>query len=192
VRNLGPELAERAAKLAVLGDDARVVGFGMAGDERRYAPADFARAYDIARDGGLKLTAHAGEFGGAESVREALDRLKLDRIDHGVRAVEDPGLVRRLVAEEVPLAVCPGSNISLGVFPEWGAHSIDRLMKAGVKVNVSTDDPPFFQTSMTDEYANLASAFGYGREELLALSRSGLDAAFCGPEVKTALAARLV
>ncbi len=191
VRNLGPEPAERAAALAVGADDGRIVGFGMAGDERRHAPADFARAFDIARDGGLKLTAHAGEFGGAESVRDALDSLKLDRVDHGVRAIEDGALVDRLAAEEVPLAVCPGSNISLGVFPDWADHSIDRLWKAGVKVNVSTDDPPFFGTTMTDEYANLARVFGYGREELLALSRSGLDAAFCAPDVKRALAARL-
>jgi len=192
VRNLGPELAERAAALAVGSGDSRVVGFGMAGDERRYAPADFARAYDIARDGGLKLTAHAGEFGGAESVREALDHLRLDRVDHGVRAVDDTGLVDRLVAEEVPLAICPGSNISLGVFPKWSDHSIDRLWKAGVKVNVSTDDPPFFETTMTDEYAKLSETFGYGRAELLALSQSGLDAAFCGPEVKAAVGRRLI
>jgi adenosine deaminase len=175
----------------VAAEDPRIVGFGMAGDERRYAPADFVRAFGIARDGGLKLTAHAGEFGGAESVRESLDQLRLDRVDHGVRAIEDPLLVERLAKDGVPLAVCPGSNVSLGVFTEWREHSIDRLRKAGVRVNVSTDDPPFFGTSMTDEYANLARTFGYGGAELLALSRSGLDAAFCDGETRATLAPRL-
>jgi adenosine deaminase len=191
VRRSGPEGAEAVARLALATPDARVVGFGMAGDERLHAPADFARAFAIAREGGLRLTAHAGEFAGPESVRGALDHLRVERVGHGVRAAEDPELVRRLAAEGVTLEVCPGSNVALGVVPSLAAHPIAALDAAGVPVTVSTDDPPFFGTDMTVEYAGLAETFGWGRDKLRALSRTALSAAFCDDATRARLAARL-
>ena len=191
VRGMGPEGAEAVARLAVGACHPRVVGFGMAGDERLHAPRDFARAFAVAREGGLRLTAHAGEFAGADSVRGALDHLGVERVGHGVRAVEDPELVRRLAAEGVTLEVCPGSNVALGVVPALAAHPIAALDAAGVAVTVSTDDPPFFATDMTAEYAGLARAFGWGREKLRALSRAALAAAFCDDATRARLAARL-
>ena len=190
IRNLGPDAALGAARLAADAGGA-VVGLGLAGDERVLSPADFTPAFDLAREAGLKLTVHAGEFGGADSVRGALDALRPDRIDHGVRAVEDPALVARLAEEGVPLAVCPGSNVALGVVPDWPSHPIDRLRRAGVPVNVSTDDPPFFGTDMTREYAMLAETFGWTEDDLRAVGRAGLDAAFCDDGTRARLAARL-
>ncbi len=190
IRHFGAEAAERAARLAVGSRSARVAGFGLAGDERAGAPADFARAFAIAREAGLGLTAHAGEFGGPESVRAALDALGLRRVGHGVRAIEDPALVARLAAEGVVLETCPGSNVALGVYPDWAAHPIGRLRDAGCRVTVSTDDPPFFHTTMSREYAMLAE-LGWSAEALGGLARTALDAAFCDAETRARLAQAL-
>lgn len=191
VRGMGPEAAARSASLAVGAAHPRIVGFGMAGDERLHEPRAFARAFAIAREGGLKLTAHAGEFAGADSVRATLDHLGVARIGHGVRALEDPALVARLAAEGVMLEVCPGSNVALGVAASLPAHPIARLAQAGVRVSVSTDDPPFFRTDMTAEYAGLSAAFGWDGARLRAISRDALAAAFCDEHTRALLAARL-
>jgi adenosine deaminase len=190
VRHFGPDAVTRAARLAVGAPSPRVTGFGLAGDERAGHPADFAPAFAIAREAGLGLTAHAGEFAGPESVRGALDALGVRRIGHGVRAIEDPALVDRLAAQGVTLEVCPGSNVALGVYPDLAAHPIGRLAAAGCRVTVSTDDPPFFHTSMSREYAALAAA-GWTDAALEGLARTALDAAFCDAETKARLAARL-
>jgi len=169
----------------------RVVGWGMAGDERMYAAADFAPAFGLAAEAGLRLTAHAGEFGGPDSVRAALDDLKVERIGHGVRAIEDPALVARLAAEGVTLEVNPGSNIALGVYPDWTAHPLPRLRDAGVKVTISTDDPPFFATDMTREFEMAEAAFGFGRADFIAITEAALQGAFCDEATRQALSARL-
>lgn len=191
IRHLGPERAVQAARLAVACGHPRVVGLGLAGDERMFHPADFAPAFDIARDGGLKLTAHAGEAAGAGSVRAALDALKLDRVDHGVRAVEDPALMARIIDERVHLATCPGSNVALGTAADWRSHQVGKLKALGASVSVSTDDPPFFATDMDREYRELAAAFGWGEAEFSEIARDALDAAFCDAATKAALAKRL-
>lgn len=190
VRHFGPEAAERAAALAVAAASPRVTGFGLAGDERAGRPCDFARAFARAGEAGLGLTAHAGEFAGPESVRGALDDLGVARIGHGVRAAEDPALVARLAEQGVTLEICPGSNVALGVAPGWAAHPIGRLRADGVRVTVSTDDPPFFATSMSREYAELA-ALGWDAAALRGLARAALDAAFCDAGTRAAVSARL-
>lgn len=191
IRHLGPERAAKAARLAVDCAHPRVTGLGLAGDERLFHPADFAPAFDIAREGGLKLTAHAGEACGPESVRDALDALKLDRVDHGVRAIEDPALLARIIDEGIHLATCPGSNVALMTYRDWREHPIGQLRAMGAKASVSTDDPPFFHTDMTREYVELTSAFGWGEAEFAAMARDALDAAFCDAETKATLAAKL-
>lgn len=183
---LSPKIA--AAALAARG---RVAGFGLAGDERMNAPRDYGAAFAAAAEGGLKLTAHAGEFGGPDSVRAALDDLKVERIGHGVRAAEDPALVERLAAEGVTMEVCPGSNVALGLFADLAAHPVRRLVEAGCAVTVSTDDPPFFQTTMAAEYEALARVHGFDEAAFDALSRTALAAAFCDEPTKATLAARL-
>src|SRR3546814_9879148 len=109
---------------------------------------DYARAFDIARDAGLGLTVHAGEVCGPESVRDALDLVRPTRIGHGVRAIEDPDLVARLADLGTVLEVCPGSNVALGVYPEFESHHLRPLKEAGLRLCLHSDDPPFLHTSL--------------------------------------------
>ncbi len=178
IRHVGPAKARETARCAVETAGDWLVGFGMAGDEKKGKPADFAYAFDMAREAGLGLTVHAGEWGGPESVQEAL-ALKPSRIGHGVRAMENLELVDRLAEDEIVLEVCPGSNMFLGVYPDWRTHPIAQLRARGVKVTVSTDDPPFFHTTMTREYQNLADTFEWEEEDFRELARTAANAAFC-------------
>lgn len=191
IRHFGPEAARESARCAAEAAGDFIVGFGMAGDETRGQPRDFAYAFDMAREAGLGRTAHAGEWRGPDSVRAALSDLRVDRIGHGVRAIEDSTLVERLAESGIVLEVCPGSNLALGLFPSLAAHPIDRLRRAGVRVTVSTDDPPFFRTSMTREYESLAETFGWEADDFAALNRVALEAAFCDDATRADLRARL-
>jgi len=140
-RHFGPDSVISAARYAARSGNPLITGFNMAGDERLGSISDYARAFDIARDAGLGLTIHAGEVCGPESVIAALDLIAPDRIGHGVRSVEDPDLVRRLVDEGVVLEVCPGSNIALGVYQNYERHSLRQLIESGVKITLNSDDP---------------------------------------------------
>ncbi len=191
VRHAGPDAARETARCAQETAGDFIVGFGMGGDENAGATAEFAYAFDMAREAGLRLTSHAGEWAGPASVRDALTHLKVERIGHGVRAIEDPELVALLADTGTVLEVCPGSNVALGVYPSWEAHPIARLQGAGVKVTVSTDDPPFFHTTMTREFEELERAFGWGLSEFAALNRVALEAAFCDDVTRAEIAKRL-
>ncbi|ARE39069.1 Adenosine deaminase [Rhodovulum sp. P5] len=191
IRHFGPDAARKAALCAAETAGDFIVGFGMAGDESKGRPRDFAYAFDMAREARLGLTVHAGEWGGPQSVREALADLRVDRIGHGVRAIEDPRLVDHLAETGVVLEVCPGSNIALGLYRSWADHPIDRLRRAGVKVTVSTDDPPFFGTTMTREYERLADAFDWTDDTFAALNDVALAAAFCDEDTGAAIRKRL-
>ncbi|MEO1988346.1 MAG: adenosine deaminase [Martelella sp.] len=190
-RHMGPEQVEGAARYAVSCDFPLLTGFNMAGDERMGRVDDFGRAFDIARDGGLGITIHAGEVCGAFSVRDALDRVKPDRIGHGVRAIEEPDLVRRLVDEGVVLEVCPGSNIALSVYPDLAAHPLRRLYDAGVKVTLNSDDPPFFHTSLAREYEAARDEMGFSEDEIDAMTRTAIEAAFVDEPTRERLLSRL-
>jgi len=191
IRHFGPGKAKETALCAAETAGDWLVGFGIAGDEKAGRPGDFAYAFDMAREAGLRLTAHAGEWGGPDSVRDALRDLKVERIGHGVRAIEDPALVDRLAEDGVVLEVCPGSNVALGIYPTWTDHPVARLREKGVKVTVSTDDPPFFHTTMTREFDRLADAFGWEEGDFAALNRTALDAAFCDEATRARVADRL-
>ncbi|PWR04010.1 adenosine deaminase [Meridianimarinicoccus roseus] len=191
VRHTGPDAAKRAALCAAETAGAFVTGFGLAGDETAGRPRDFAYAFDMAREAGLGLTAHAGEWDGPSSVRAVLDDLRVTRIGHGVRAIEDTALVARLAADGIVLEVCPGSNIALGVYPGWAAHPVNRLRGAGVPVTLSTDDPPFFRTALGREYARLADAFGWDAATFAAINRTAAGAAFCDAATRADLIKQL-
>lgn len=187
VRHAGVDAVTEAANLAVKHTDKLVTGFGMAGDERIGEVKDFVRAFDIARDGGLSLTVHAGEFAGADSVRNALDYFKVTRIGHGVRAIEDPDLVSRLADEKITLEVCPASNIALNVYDNIKAHPFKKLDQAGCMVTLNSDDPPHFHTSISNEYDIASTRFGYNNQELCEFTKRSLDNAFVDEETRKML-----
>ncbi len=191
IRHFGPEKAKASALCAAETAGDWIVGFGIAGDEMKGKPRDFAYSFDMAREAGLRLTAHAGEWGGAQSVRDAVDDLKVERIGHGVHAINDLALVDKLVENEITLEVCPGSNVTLNVYPSLAEHPIENLRKRGVKVTVSTDDPPFFHTTMRDEYVNLARTFRWDKDVFAELNDTAARAAFCDEDTRTRVLKRL-
>ncbi|WP_416915539.1 MAG: adenosine deaminase [Roseicyclus sp.] len=191
IRHFGPDRSRPIAVCAAETAGDWLTGFGMAGDELKGKPGDFLWAFDCAREAGLRITVHAGEWGGAASVRDALDALNPERIGHGVQAIDDPALVDRLAEDGIVLECCPGSNVFLGVYKDWRSHPIERLRERGVKVTVSTDDPPFFGITMTSDYENLNRHFGWDEEIFAEVNRNALEAAFCDAATKDKIAKKL-
>ena len=191
VRHFGVEAVEATARFAARCGHPLVTGFGMAGEERFGEAEDYVRAFEIAREAGLGITVHAGELAGWESVRDALDHLRPARIGHGVRAIENPDLVRRIAAQGVVLECCPGSNVALGIFDGWESHPFERLRSAGCRVTLNSDDPPYFRTSIKAEYDNAALHFGLADKDLAGVTRTAIEAAFVDRKTKAALLARL-
>ena len=191
IRHFGPERVVKAAEYAARRPHPLITGFNLAGEERMHRVADFARAFDIARDAGLGITIHAGELSGAFSVRDALDHVRPTRISHGVRAIEDGDLVKRLADEGVVLEVCPGSNVALKVFPDFEHHPLRALHEAGVRVTLNSDDPPFFHTSLAREYEIASSIMGFGDDDLLGMTRTAIEAAFVDEPTRERLLSRL-
>ena len=191
VRHLGAERVEAAAKFAAERPDPLITGFNMAGEERFGKVADFTRAFDIAREAGLGITIHAGELAGAESVRDAIDLVRPARIGHGVRAIEDMDLVRRIADLGIVLEVCPGSNIALKVFPDFESHPLKTFFNMGVKVTLNSDDPPFFHTSLAREYEVAKSRMGFSDADLNTMTRTALEAAFVDEATRARLLAMI-
>jgi adenosine deaminase len=160
----------------------RITAVGLDSSELGHPPTKFARVYAAARAKGLKLTAHAGEEGPPDYVHEALDVLGVDRIDHGNRALEDEALVARLAAEGMTLTVCPLSNLKLCVVNDLAAHPIDRMLAAGLKVTVNSDDPAYFGGYVADNYCAVAQARGLSRADMVQLARNSFTGSFLPPE----------
>ncbi len=190
IRHFGPGRARATARCAAETAGDFVTGFGMGGDENAGRARDFAWPFDMAREAGLGLTSHAGEWGGPASVSETLDHLRVARLGHGVRAIEDPGLVERLVEDGIVLEVCPGSNVALGLY-RWDRHPVERLRAAGVKLTISTDDPPFFHTDMEAEHDRLERHFGWDEDVFARVAAVAADAAFCDEATRTRLKERI-
>lgn len=191
VRHFGVESVEDAARFAVECGHPLVTGYGMAGEERFGKVSDYARAFDIAREAGLGITVHAGELAGWQSVADALDAVRPSRIGHGVRAIENPDLVRRIADEGVVLEVCPVSNIELKVFPSLAEHPFRKLKDAGCKVTLSSDDPPYFWTTLKREYNEARRHFGMDDAALSAVTRTALEAAFVDEPTRATLLAKI-
>lgn len=191
VRHFGVESVEAAARFAARCRHPLVTGFGMAGEERFGMLEDYVRAFEIAREAGLGITIHAGEFAGWESVEEALDTIRPARIGHGVRAIENAELVRRIAETGVVLEVCPGSNIALNVFPDYAGHPFPKLRAAGCKLTLNSDDPPYFHTSLKREYEVAREHFGLDDKALAAITRTAIEAAFIDRKTRAALLDRL-
>ena len=191
IRHFGPDQCKVAARCAAETKGDFVTGFGMAGGEMAGRPGDYVYSFDMAREAGLQLTAHAGEWGGPTMVAETIRDLKVERIGHGIGAIDDPALLADIAARGIVLEVCPGSNVVLNAVTGWDAHPIAKLRDAGVAVTVSTDDPPFFHTTMTEEYEMLAKTFGWGQADFDAITETALAAAFCDEETRARVAKRL-
>lgn len=167
--------------------EAPIIGIGLDSAEVGNPPSRFVPVFDRARELGLHRVAHAGEEGGPEYVREALDLLGVERVDHGIRAVEDPDLLRRLAAERVPLTVCPLSNVRLHAVPTLSAHPLPHLTAAGVVTTISSDDPAYFGGYAEDNYAAVATQLGLTDDDLAGLARNAVQASFLPQERKRAL-----
>jgi adenosine deaminase len=189
VRNV-PEQADVTLEWALAGMGRGVVALGLSGTEATHDSRPFADHFAEAERAGLRRVAHAGEHGGPDAVWSALEYARAERIGHGVRSIEDPVLVQHLTDERIPLEVCPSSNLCLGVAPTLADHPFDRLRRAGVIITVNSDDPPFFDTTVNDEYLRVAAAYGYGEEEIVDLVRAGIESAFLTEAEKVELVAR--
>jgi len=189
VRNLGAERALAVAREAAARPHPYVVGFGLAGDER-VAPTEFREAFAIAAAAGLGCTVHAGEWEGPAGIRAALE-LPVTRLDHGVRAIEEPLLVRELAQRGVTLNVCPTSNVVLGVYRSFAEHPLPALRAAGVRVTLGSDDPPYFGATIGGEYEVCAEHFGWDDQALEQVTAWALEAAFCEEPLREQLRERL-
>ncbi len=154
------------------------IAIGLDSAERGNPPEKFARVYARCRELGFRLVAHAGEEGPPAYVRDALDLLRVERIDHGVRSEEDPRLLQRLIEQRTPLTVCPLSNLKLRVVEELEQHNLARLLQQGLCVTVNSDDPAYFGGYLADNYVEAARALSLGRRELGALARNSIEASF--------------
>jgi adenosine deaminase len=190
LRHLDEEAAFATLKSAEPWLD-RIIGVGLDSSEVGHPPSKFERVFARARDMGLKLCAHAGEEGPPAYVREALDLLHVDRIDHGNRAMEDAGLIRRLADARMTLTVCPLSNLKLCVVHDLAAHPVPEMLRQGLHVTLNSDDPAYFGGYVNDNYRALARAVGLGREDLVRIARNSFEGAFLGEAEKAARLAEI-
>lgn len=192
VRHFGVERAIEVARACARHPNPLLTGFGMGGDENAAPASAFAKAFRIAHEeAGLACTVHAGEAAGPDSVRDALDGLPVGRIGHGVRAIEDADLVRRIRDDGIVLEICPTSNLRTGVYGSFAGHPLNRLAEAGCRVTLNSDDPPYFDTTIGREYAVAAAWFGWDASRLLEATRTAIESAFVDEATRTRLLARV-
>ncbi len=165
----------------------RLLGVGLDSSEVGNPPELFVDVFRAAREAGLHVVAHAGEEGPAAYITGALDTLGAERIDHGVRSEDDPAVVERLVREQIPLTMCPLSNVKLKVFDRIEEHSLKRLLDLGVMVTVNSDDPAYFGGYILDNYLAVADGLGLDDDDLARLARNSIEALFLSPDAKAAL-----
>jgi adenosine deaminase len=182
-----PYPAARTLAYALRGREHGVVGFGLGGYEVGAPPASFAHAFAEAKAAGLLCVPHAGETLGAPSVADAVALLHADRIGHGVRAIEDPGLLAVLRDRQIPLEINPTSNVRLHVYRRLAEHPLPHLDRMGLKVTVNSDDPPLFNTTLCAEYEALATEFGYGKSGIARIARNAFEVSGAPPALKAEL-----
>jgi len=186
LRHLSAEAAMATLEAALPFKD-HIVAVGLDSSELGHPPSKFADVFRRARAEGFRAVAHAGEEGPPEYIREALDLLAVERIDHGVRCVEDAELVNRLRAESIPLTVCPLSNVRLRVFDSMADHNLGQLLKLGLAATVNSDDPAYFGGYMTDNFIAVHKALELTRDQYVTLAANAIDASFVDKDRKAAL-----
>lgn len=188
-RQYGPDGAWPVldAALRSRANEVNVVAWSIGGNEIGHPPEPFAEVFAAARAGGLHLMAHAGEVVGPASVWGALQTLGVERLGHGIRSADDPTLLDYLSTTGVALDVCPSSNIYTGAVPSWESHPLRQLYASGATVTINSDDPTFFQTTLTDEYRKIVDYFGFTADDICNLVRGSVQAAFLADPARTAL-----
>ena len=190
IRDLGRQEAEDTLRL-VEAADAPIVGLGLTGIEGTVPTEDFVAYRQEARRLGLGFEVHAGEMGPPSSIVSALDVLEADRIGHGVAAIRDEAVLARLIRDHVVLDVCPSSNVAIGEFPSLEAHPMTEFWQRGVEMTISSDDPPFFATTLSDELRHLVRIAGLEREDLATLQRRAARHSFAPPDVRESIVATI-
>jgi adenosine deaminase len=190
-RGIQPEFGLLTANWAISGHGNGVVALGLGGPEAGHPPEDYAAAFARAKAAGLPRILHAGEHAGPPSIWGALHQGSI-RVGHGVRCLEDPALVDYLRQHQIPLEVCPTSNICLGVFPRIEEHPLPRLIAEGLYVTLNSDDPPMFNTTLTNEYLTAARVFGMDADALTGLVLNGVRASRLPDEAKAQMEAEFV
>lgn len=183
LRHLDEADAERTLDLALAHQD-QIIGVGLDSTELDHPPSKFRRVFARARDAGFRLTAHAGEEGPAHYVREALDVLGVERIDHGNRALEDPALTKHLAREQIGLTVCPLSNHRLRVVEDLSFHPISTMLEHGLRASVNSDDPAYFGGYVHDNFIAIVEALSLSKAEIVALAENSFLASFLPEEEK--------
>lgn len=198
IRQFGQAPAKEIVELAAEHRTSGVVAFGLGGDELSLPLADFQPAYERAASAGLHLLVHAGETGGPDQIRDAIDLLGAERIGHGIAAIRDPTLMTRLSQRKTPLEICPTSNLRTNALNiQLNAtdvslidHPLPKLFRAGIPISLSTDDPAMFHTNLVDEYFH-AHQMGLSLDELLQINRAAFEQSFLSPEQRAILLAQL-
>ena len=172
---------------------ARLIALSVDGDEQLSGPTGqkFHAAFSRAAAAGLHRTVHAGESSRARRCLDAIDLLHAERIDHGIRAIEDPALIERLVRDQISLGVCPRSNLALGIYPDWPSHPLRRLLDAGVRVTLNTDDPAPLGTTLEADWAVAAEQFDLTFSDLIGFAQRSIEASFAPTDLKRDLLAEL-
>ena len=183
LRDLSEQAAMATLRQALPFKD-RIFAVGLDSSEVGHPPDKFSRVFDEARKQGFLTVAHAGEEGPPEYIWQALDRLKVSRIDHGVRCIEDPDLTARLAAARIPLTVCPLSNVKLRVFESIEKYNLKQLLDRGLCVTINSDDPAYFGGYLTENYLAVQKALSLDRNDIYCLARNSFQAAFLRPDEK--------
>lgn len=184
-RVFNPEIANQVLDYAIQGRECGVIGIGLGGNEVDAPPDPFGNVFQQAKQMGLRSIPHAGETDGAKSVWGAIQALQADRICHGVRAIEDMNVVKELVERQIPLDICPTSNVRLGIYPTVNQHPFRQLDDLGVLITINSDDPSIIGNSVCDEYVTVLKTFGYTIKDLVRFARNSIQASYANIERKT-------
>ncbi len=190
LRHLREEAAFETLEQALPYKD-QILGVGLDSSEMGHPPSKFARVFARAKEEGFKLVAHAGEEGPPEYVIEALDILKIDRLDHGNRSLEDAALTQRLKEIQIALTVCPLSNYKLAGVTDMTKHPLRQMLQSGLKATINSDDPAYFGGYMTENYLAVVEALELSKDDIITLARNGIAATFCNTDQKAALSKKL-
>ncbi len=190
VRHFGADAVTKVANEAVKSDSPYIVGFGLGGDEAGFPPKLFEKAYHIAAEAGLGCTVHAGEFADETGMMEALSYLPIQRIGHGVYALHSKALTALIKEKQIMLESCPSSNVCLGLFDNLAVHPFPKFLDAGLCVSLNSDDPPFFDTSVGQEYERVQAAYQYDDALMRNITLMALDAGFMDDKTRNELKAQ--